>query len=332
MQPDELGDDTYVLPQEEKNRLFLRIGLVIFCLYIFIIFVRLFFYIPQGFLGPVSVQIEKGETVSSVAQKLRSSRVIKHPLLFKLLVKLRSPNHGVIAGDYILERGSLWSVVSKVIENPANRDLIRVTIPEGLTSKEISEILESKLEKFDSNNFKNITEGLEGYLFPDTYFFNKSATEEDVLDQLKKNFNNQMNSIKNDIDSSGKDFKDLIIMASLLEEEARTTETRKMVSGILWKRLSAGMPLQVDAVFPYIIGKNTFEITLKDLEFDSPYNTYKYKGLPPGPISNPGKDSILAAIYPTKSDYWFYLSDKNGLMHYAITFDEHKINKAKYLK
>lgn len=121
-------------------------------------------------------------------------------------------------------------------------------------------------------------------------------------------------------------------MASLLEEEARTTETRKMVSGILWKRLSAGMPLQVDAVFPYIIGKNTFEITLKDLEFDSPYNTYKYKGLPPGPISNPGKDSILAAIYPTKSDYWFYLSDKNGLMHYAITFDEHKINKAKYLK
>jgi UPF0755 protein len=121
-------------------------------------------------------------------------------------------------------------------------------------------------------------------------------------------------------------------MASILEAEARTTETRKIISGILWKRMEIGMPLQVDAPFQYIIGKNTFQLTTNDLKFDSPYNTYKYKGLPPGPIGNPGLDAISATVNPIKTNYLYYLSDVRGNMHYAKTFAEHVINKEKYLK
>jgi UPF0755 protein len=120
-------------------------------------------------------------------------------------------------------------------------------------------------------------------------------------------------------------------MASLVEEETRTPADRRLVAGILWKRIKLGMPLQVDAVFPYINGKNTYEVTARDLKIDSPYNTYLYPGLPIAPIANPGLDSIKAAIEPAESPYLYYLSDRAGAMHYAKTFEEHKRNRELYL-
>ena len=120
-------------------------------------------------------------------------------------------------------------------------------------------------------------------------------------------------------------------MASLLEKEARTTESRRIIAGILWKRLEIGMLLQVDAVFGYIINKGSLQLTLEDLSIDSPYNTYRYKGLPIGPIANPGLDSLQAATMPILTDYLFYLSDKEGTMHYSETFEEHKRKKRLYL-
>jgi UPF0755 protein len=121
-------------------------------------------------------------------------------------------------------------------------------------------------------------------------------------------------------------------MASLIEEETATPEDRRIVSGILWKRLSSGMRLQVDATFAYTIGKGSLELTTEDLKSDSPYNTYRIYGLPPTPIVNPGLDAITAALHPTSSPYVYYLSDKNGVMHYSKTFEEHKLAKAKYLR
>jgi len=121
-------------------------------------------------------------------------------------------------------------------------------------------------------------------------------------------------------------------MASILEKEARRSETRKAISGVLWNRIEIGMPLQVDAVFPYINGKNTFQLTYDDLEIDSPYNTYKYPGLPIGPIANPGLSSIQAAITPTESENLFYLSDYDGNTYFSQTFDQHKRYKAQYLQ
>lgn len=134
-----------------------------------------------------------------------------------------------------------------------------------------------------------------------------------------------------DVEKSGRTLNEIITMASLIEEEANTKESRRIISGILWQRIKQGMRLQVDAVFPYIMNKFSLQLTKEDLMDDSPYNTYRYAGLPPGPISNPGWDSIYAAIYPAKTSYLYYLSDREGNMYYAKTFEEHKANKAKYL-
>ncbi|MCR4306594.1 MAG: endolytic transglycosylase MltG, partial [Candidatus Yonathbacteria bacterium] len=138
-------------------------------------------------------------------------------------------------------------------------------------------------------------------------------------------------ALRSALEASGKTSGEVITMASIIEKEAITSTDKRLVSGILWKRIDIGMPLQVDAPFAYAIGKNTFQLTLDDLAVDSPYNTYKNQGLPAGPIANPGMESILAALEPEKSSYLFYLSDRKSIIHYSATFEEHKRNKSLFL-
>jgi UPF0755 protein len=149
---------------------------------------------------------------------------------------------------------------------------------------------------------------------------------------MRENFDTKISALSANITASRHTISDSIIMASLIEKEARTTGNRKIVSGILWSRLALGMPLQVDAVFGYIFNRDTYSPSFADLKVDSPYNTYVHAGLPPGPINNPGLDAILAALHPTKTNYLYYLTDKNGVMRYATTFAEHQANQRKYLK
>ena len=149
---------------------------------------------------------------------------------------------------------------------------------------------------------------------------------------MEDTFTKRLESIKVIVLAFNRPLSDIIKMASILEGEARTTETRRTIAGILWRRISLGMPLQVDASFKYINGKGTFELTPRDLAIDSPYNSYTHKGLPPTPISNPGIDAIASAVTPIKTNYIYFLSDKEGNMHYAVTYAEHLANKAKYLK
>jgi UPF0755 protein len=149
---------------------------------------------------------------------------------------------------------------------------------------------------------------------------------------MRENFARQTQDYQEDILKSKKSLNDIVIMASIIEEEANgSLESKRIVSGILWKRLSLKMPLQVDAPFTYYNGKNSYTLTKEDLAQDSPYNTYINKGLPPTAIANPGIDSIRAAIAPTQTDYLYFLSDKKGNMYYAKTFAEHKQNKELYL-
>ena len=174
---------------------------------------------------------------------------------------------------------------------------------------------------------------LEGYLFPDTYFVN--AAEFDVqkfLERLLRTFEERVASgLQDDLAVSGRDLSDVITMASLIERETVTSEERPIVSGILWKRLDAGRALDVDATVRYILEKPTNALTRSDLEFDSPYNTRRIAGFPPGPIANPGLASIKAALHPEDSPYWYYLHDNEGKIHYAETNDEHNVNKVRYL-
>jgi UPF0755 protein len=149
---------------------------------------------------------------------------------------------------------------------------------------------------------------------------------------MNDNFKLKIKSLDNEIKNFNKPLSDIIKMASIIEEEGKTKESREIISGILWKRISLKMPLQVDSSFKYINGKVTSNLTTEDLKIDSPYNSYIKLGLPPTPISNPGLMAIKATISPKNSPYLYFLTGKDGNMYYSISFDEHVINKQKYLK
>ncbi|MEK7559885.1 MAG: endolytic transglycosylase MltG [Patescibacteria group bacterium] len=205
----------------------------------------------------------------------------------------------------------------------AESNEITITIPEGYTVQQIGELFD-EVGTFSKDDFVAAAIGEEGFLFPDTYRFFKNTTPTKAIEKMKKNFENKTKDLFLN--------RDTIIMASIIEKEVSDSKDRRIVSGILWKRIERGIGLQVDAALTYILGKRSDELTGEDLSFNSPYNTYKYRGFPAGPIANPGLDAILAALNPETSPYLFYLSDENGITRYARNFDEHKENKLQYLR
>src|SRR3972149_4556399 len=214
---------------------------------------------------------------------------------------------------------------------PASRE-ITITIPEGFNVRQIGDVFE-KLGIFSKEDFVAAAQKEEGYLFPDTYRFYKAAEPQDVIERMKANFGKKITpEILAEIKKNKKTLSDVVIVASLLEEEVGAAEDRKIVAGILWKRLERKMGLNVDAALTYVLGKASHELTAEDLKYDSPYNTYRYRGLPPTPISNPGLDTILATLRPEPSPYFYYLTGKDGLTYYAKTLEEHALNKFKYLR
>ncbi|MDD4990029.1 MAG: endolytic transglycosylase MltG [Candidatus Pacebacteria bacterium] len=178
-----------------------------------------------------------------------------------------------------------------------------------------------------SNDAADGAYDLEGYLFPDTYEFVLPITPETVIRKALNNFQEKVPA-----DLRAGNFYQTMIMASLLEKEVKTYKDKQIVAGILWKRLKEGWPLQVDSTLNYAMAEPSAKLLLSDLDFDSPYNTYRNKGLPPTPICNPGLESIKAAVYYEDSPYWYYLSDKNGKTIFSKTFEQHKAAKARYLK
>lgn len=211
-------------------------------------------------------------------------------------------------------------------------ETFRITIPEGYTVREIGEKFAS-LGIFSKDEFAKAAQDQEGFLFPDTYEFYKETQPEVVIGRMKENFEKKVSpEILAEIERQQKILRDVIIMASLLEEEVSRTEDRKIISGILWKRFESGSLLQVDAALTYVTGRSSRELSKEDLELVSPYNTYRYPGLPAGPITNPGLEAIEATLYPAESPYWFYLSDQDGKTHYSRTFAEHREKKLKYLR
>lgn len=296
---------------------------------IYIIFMTNF-AAPIGFPSGAYIRIDKGATLTAVAQTLEERRIVDSAFKFKVVTKILGDDRHIVAGEYYFSRQeNMFWVALRVLNGDFETVPVRVTVPEGATVNDISMILLQKVPEFNRREF--VERAKEGYMFPDTYFFRPGQSTEAILSVFENNFRVKMLKVQKEILASGHTQEEIIIMASLLEKEAADTQSRRMIAGILWHRIEIGMPLQVDAVFPYIIGKNSFTLTLEDLKIDSPYNTYKYKGLPIGPIANPGLDSILAAATPVKTKYVFYLSDMNGKFHYATTYAQHLVNKKKYL-
>jgi UPF0755 protein len=288
---------------------------------------------PRDFPERKIVSIKSGQYLSQVAETLENENVIRSQLLFKAFVFLLSGHRQARATDYLFDKPeTALRVAYRIIKGDQNLPKKKVTIREGMTVANIGLAIKKAVPDFDLPTFLVLAKPYEGYLFPDTYFFYENIHPEDVVDQLKSTFNQKIKTQLLAIQASGKSLEDVITMASIVEKEATKMEDRKIIAGILWKRIEIGMPLQVDPPFYYTLGKDSASLTRADLSSDSAYNTYTHKGLPPTPISNPGLSAIEATVNPTKTKYLFYLSDKKGTMHYAVDHDGHVENKAKYLR
>lgn len=289
---------------------------------------------PINFASASLVKISQGMSVAQAAQVLKEKHIINSVIAFEVANALQPGGGKIVAGEYFFPGPqNVITIARRLATGDHELIPVKVRVPEGATAKEIAELLAEEIIDFDSEEFYRLALPKEGRLFPDTYFFMPGEEASLVLSAMLSNFEQHMadKKVAEAIAAFGKPLEEVLVMASILEKEAGTTKDRRLVSGVLWKRISLGMKLQVDAVFPYIIGVNTFELTKEQLQTDSPYNTYLYKGLPPGPIANPSLDSILAAVTPTKSNYLFYLSDYNSKMYYCANYACHQANARKYL-
>ncbi len=287
---------------------------------------------PFNFPSNTYIHIQKGATVRMVADELAQEHIIHSPTSFIVVSNLTYTQKTIKAGIYHLSSPiSLFTVV-KLLKTGTQSIPIRVTFPEGITVLAMSPLISKAMPNVTKSVFLKLATPYEGYLFPDTYDFSSTQTALQVVKEMRKNFDTHIASITPYITTSGYSQNDVIIMASLLEKEARTLHTRRIIAGILFNRLRIGMPLQVDAVFGFIFNKPTYDPSIKDLHVKSPYNTYIHKGLPPTPIDNPGSDAIFAAATPIKTNYLYYITGKDGTMHYAKTLAQHERNIRKFLR
>ena len=322
--------------------------------------------------------IKKGESIREIAAKLESQNLIKNDFFFLFYSFLGGDSRKLQAGEYLVSSSqNIPEITRKFVKGEVIKE--KITVVEGWNLRDIGwyfenngifqaeEILE--LVGFPGKDFSNEFNfledkpknlGLEGYLFPDTYEIDKEEGVEEVIRKMLRNFDRKLTlDLREEIEKQGKTIFEIVTMASLLEKEVKTKEDKEIVSGILWKRLENNVPLQVDATITYILRYKTTNpegvaprpygarISKEDLQIDSPYNTYKYRGLPLGPICNPGLDSILAAMYPEDSGFWYYLSpwvaelrsspaslrsaEDEGTI-FSETLEKHNIAKEKYLR
>lgn len=296
------------------------------------------------------INIKRGDNFWEIAQNLKTSGIIKSRLAFSTLVVFSGSFNSLKAGQYEFEPGTnVFGIVKKIEKGDVllGSDEIVVTIPEGLGMSEIILKLKEagfndadKIEKMKATAFvdkfpwlnlvSSRYNNLEGFLFPDTYRLAKDASLTDVVEIMLRQFETKTAELRKRESLAGRNFYEILTIASILEEEVPPLDM-PIASGIIWKRLGMDMPLQVDATLVYDLGRPLKRADIDTL--DSDFNTYKYKGLPPTPISNPGIIAIRAATFPQESNYLYYLSrsiDKTTI--FSRTFEEHNLARSKYLR
>jgi UPF0755 protein len=337
-------EDFSKISPEFFKKIALAIGIFLLLVLLFIVY-EVYLPLNQNSHETIIYTVQKGWGSDKIANDLQRLGIIKSSSFFQFYATVSLQRLSLKAGDYNLSpRDSIYQITKKIAQGDVIKDI--AVILEGWDSKDVGKYLESKgickqdyflalLKKDYSDEFDFLKDkpkdaGLEGYLFPDTYQISKGETCEELLDLMLGNFGKKLTpDLRNEILNQKKSIFDIVTMASIIEKEVRIMADKKIVSGILWKRISIGMPLQLDSTINYIISQSPKPIKW-NTSIDSPYNTYKYPGLPKGPISNPGADSIMAAIYPKTTNYWFFLTD--GKTIFSETLDQHNAAKAKYLK
>ncbi|NMO96781.1 endolytic transglycosylase MltG [Paenibacillus lemnae] len=301
----------------------------------------------------IEFTIQPGMGTSGIAELLKKKGIIKDDLLFKGYLKLNNEGNRFMAGTYETSPGITYDQIITMLNNgevkPA--EMIRFTIPEGFTVLQMAETIakESGLDRdellslmdtnsgWDSELAKQIPEQaalrhhLEGYLFPATYELPKDVTAETVIQTMLSQTDKRLEEItdwETLLAQRGLTLHELLTVASLVEREVVADQERALVAGVIYNRLEQDMKLEIDATVQYLLDKPKERLLYKDLEVENPYNTYRNKGLPPGPISSPSLDSIKAALMPEKSDYLFYVTKKDGTQEhlFAKTYKEHLKN------
>lgn len=297
-----------------------------------------------------TVVIEPGSGLNDIASKLSQEGIIDETSFFILYTVLEGRDGQLKAGTYTFTPDMNVKNIVALLTEGRSKDFRRVTFPEGFTSKQMAIRLVEEGVLANEEEFLNLakisTEGasdifeydflssidaasLEGFLFPDTYQFHVEEEAVNVIDKMLQAFENKAHPL---LDNYEGDPYSLLIKASLLEEEVQSEKDMRIVAGIIENRLSINMALQIDATLAYITGKQTSELTNADKEIDSPYNTYQNRGLPPAPISNPGIRAISAALDPADTEYFYYLTGRDGITYFAKTLEEHNRNKELYLR
>lgn len=275
------------------------------------------------------IVISSGATAWDIGAMLESAGIIRSAHAFVITAEVMGKDRALRPGPYVFtEPASVLAIIDRLTAAPSVRS---IRIVEGWDARRIAAYLSDE-GIVNGEEFYTKAVLHEGELFPDTYEIDETVTADELIAMLRNNFQLRTADLRTEADAKGTSFREILIIASLLVREANGKEDAKMISGIIQNRLKDNFPLQIDATLTYITGLASSELGSAELNMDSPYNTYEYKGLPPGPIGNPGLEHIDAALHPTPSKYWYYLHGRDGTPYYARTFEEHKQNKALYLR
>jgi len=325
------------------------------------VWLAVFLSLP-GHPAETRLTIQAGESADKIAASLADGGFIRSRLIFRYFLTRSGQSTKLQPGTYDLTGvTSYGDIVSRLVEGGVSSGELVLLIKEGWNLRDIRDQLKkagyaraddlygitgtpaavaakgaAPAANFSSDFpfLKGVPSGvsLEGYLFPDTYRVYKDATPADIVRKLLENFGKKTGPLAVQVANSGHSLFEIVTLASIIEDEVRSDEDRRLVSDIFWRRLAAGIPLQADSTVNYATGKSLAAVSLEDTGAESRYNTYKYAGLPAGPICNPGLSAIQAALDPKANNYWFFLTDESGGVHYARNLQEHGANKAKYLK
>jgi UPF0755 protein len=310
----------------------------------------------------VSFTVEKGLNTKEIAEKLLADEVIHNKFIFLIYSQLHGVGGKIQAGEYQLNSNmTIPEIIDVLTRGKVVSDNRTVTIVEGRSNNQIGKLLYDRQIANSADEFEDVLNDQEfdfkfktlaeefkyqGFMFPDTYTLAKNEPVKDLVSKMLNNFESKVtDKMIADAGKTNYDFGDILIVASIIEKEVGRNKTnlaeedletmqreRELVASVFYNRLEVGMALESDATVNYVTGKSDRSVTIEDTKIDSRYNTYRYAGLPPTPISNPGIDSIIAAIYPAESDYLFFLNSPDGKAYFAKTLAEHGENRSKYLR
>ena len=288
-----------------------------------------------GGTGSARVAIPAGTTFRAAADSLASAGVIRAPFFFRAYASIRGQDRAIKPGSYEFRRGSSWdAVLATLTDGGTARGA--VTVPEGYDLRQITPLLAKALDAPEDSVIAAVrdtallrrldvpTPALEGYLFPETYTFAPGTTPRGAVSRMVAEFERRWRPEWDaQLQKLAMSRHDVITLASIVEKEARKPEERPVIAAVYHNRLKRRMPLQADPTVQYARGAHTSRVLYKDLEVDSPYNTYRRAGLPPGPIASPGTPSITAALFPANVPYLFFVAAPDGHHEFRTTFEEH---------